>query len=101
MATSSGILQSFLRDALQANKRYDQLHFEDLLEYNRAACGLIKMDTDPNHASFEDIENLLHDNNAVILFEDQLYYVDIKNRKIIEFSIFGFLIVDFMLLLCQ
>ncbi|MCW8397195.1 hypothetical protein OQJ26_00105 [Legionella sp. PATHC038] len=83
MATSSAILQSFLRDALKENKELADLSFEDLLKYNRAECGLIKID--PDQLNFEDEEEiqfetlspLLHENNAIVLQDGVLYYVDI------------------------
>lgn len=86
MATSSAILQSFLRDALKENKELADLSFEELLKYNRAECGLIKID--PDQVNFEEegiefdtISRLLHGNNAIVLQDGALYYVDINAEQ--------------------
>ncbi|MCW8409232.1 hypothetical protein OQJ13_09630 [Legionella sp. PATHC035] len=85
MATSSAILQSFLRDALKENKELADLSFEDLLKYNRAECGLIQID--PEQVNFEEdiefdtISRLLHGNNGIVLQEGALYYVDINAEQ--------------------
>ncbi|CAM2873934.1 Uncharacterised protein [Legionella steigerwaltii] len=84
MATSSAILQSFLRDELK-DKELADLSFEELLKYSRAECGLIEID--PGQVNFagkdDDIDfatlsPLLHGNNAIVLQEGALYYVDLN-----------------------
>lgn len=89
MATSSGILHSFLNDQLTENKTVAPWHFKDflglrkeLLEYSRTECGLIKLDFDPSSGKFSDIEKLIHNNNTVIAYGDGLFYADAKNRTV-------------------
>ncbi|KTD67486.1 putative secreted esterase [Legionella santicrucis] len=89
MATSSGILHSFLNDKLNKNKKVADLHFKDflklrkeLLEYNRAECGLIEVDFDPSN-KFTEVTPLLYNKNMVIAYQDKLYYADVKNQKVI------------------
>ncbi|WP_392538315.1 hypothetical protein [Legionella sp. 227] len=93
MATSSAILQSFLRDALKENKEFADLSFEDLLKYNRAECGLIKIDPEQFDFEVEDqdedearkkihtLRKLLHGKNAIVLQEGALYYVEIDEQR--------------------
>jgi|GEM_PF-3419863 len=45
-------------------------------------CGLIKMSTDPSQDTFENIKNLLNNKDAVILFNDKLYYADINSKTV-------------------
>ncbi|WP_454781399.1 hypothetical protein [Legionella sp. WA2022007384] len=86
MATSSAILQSFLRDALKDKKKLADLSYGDLLNYNRAECGLIEVYSLPE--KFSDIEDLpTRDNeivcsNAIILCNDKLYYGDKNSNSI-------------------
>ncbi|WP_131795860.1 hypothetical protein [Fluoribacter gormanii] len=87
MSTSRAVLQSFLRDALKENKQLVDLSFEDLLEYNRTECGLIKIA--PEQVNFENesvdfatLKQLLHGNTAIVFQTEGLYYVDIKNASI-------------------
>jgi hypothetical protein len=47
-----------------------------------SGCGLIKMTTDPSQASFDCIELLLENRNAVILFNDALFYADQTSRTV-------------------
>ncbi|PWY56575.1 hypothetical protein DGG96_05475 [Legionella qingyii] len=78
MATSSAILQSFLRDALKEKKELADLSFEELLNYNRAECGLIEINSLPK--KFSDIALLTGSNNAIFLYEGTLYYAE-KNTN--------------------
>ena len=48
----------------------------------QSGCGLIKMTTDPSQTSFDCIERLLEDRNAVILFNDTLFYADQNSRTV-------------------
>ncbi|CAM2771475.1 serine hydrolase domain-containing protein [Legionella worsleiensis] len=48
----------------------------------QCGCGLIKMTTDPSQFSFDCIESLLEDRNAVILFNDVLFYADQTSRTV-------------------
>ncbi|MCE0722209.1 MULTISPECIES: hypothetical protein [Legionella] len=85
MATSSAVLQSFLRDAFKDNKQLADLSFEDLLNYNRAECGLIQLDFLPK--TFADLPQFTEDrenNDVVFLYEDTLYYGDKKSNRIRE-----------------
>jgi hypothetical protein len=90
MATSSGVLQSFLRDALNDGQKFDDLRVKDLLEYNRTACALIRMTGEPTAEHFDDIDYVLKENkalpdsNAVIRYKDKLYYADKKKRSVKE-----------------
>ncbi|MGM9453041.1 hypothetical protein ACTAZI_06855 [Legionella bozemanae] len=84
MATSSAVLQSFLRDAFKDDKKFADLSFEDLLQYNRAECGLIQLDFLPTTFAelpkffTEDREN----NDVVFLYKNTLYYGDKKGNRI-------------------
>ena len=82
MAMNSGILESFLRDELYANKHNTQLKPEDLLAYNRAGCGLLKINQYSDTISFERIEHLLQDNNVIFLFHGKLFYADKKRQTL-------------------
>ncbi|MBI2786546.1 MAG: hypothetical protein HYX60_09705, partial [Legionella longbeachae] len=81
MATSSGIIQSFLRDSLNLKKDVDDLSFADLLAYNRDECGLIKLTQDQIDSDFENIKKLCNGKNAVCLVDEQFYYIDITGNK--------------------
>ncbi len=48
-------------------------------------CGLIKMSIDPRQTPFEDIE--LQQRNALILFNEKLFYADYKKQTISEVEI--------------
>ncbi|WP_010655123.1 serine hydrolase domain-containing protein [Fluoribacter dumoffii] len=48
----------------------------------QSGCGLIKMTTDPSQASFDCIAGLLENRNAVILFNDALFYADKTSRTV-------------------
>ncbi|HAU4159343.1 TPA: serine hydrolase [Legionella pneumophila] len=48
----------------------------------QCGCGLLKMTTDPSQSSFDCIEGLLEDRNAVILFNDALFYADQTSRTV-------------------
>ncbi len=48
----------------------------------QCGCGLIKMTIDPSQSSFDCIEGLLEDRNAVILFNDALFYADQTSRTV-------------------
>ncbi|MCW8445080.1 hypothetical protein OQJ05_13595 [Fluoribacter gormanii] len=76
MATSSAILQSFLRDTLKEKRELADLSFEELLAYNRAECGLIEINFLPG--KFADIALFTGSNNAIFLYGDALYYADKK-----------------------
>ncbi|QMT58785.1 hypothetical protein [Legionella sp. PC997] len=80
MATSSAILQSFLRDALKDKKKLADLSYGDLLDYNRAECGLIQIDSLPG--KFSEIEELSESTHAIILHGNRLYYGDKKSNSI-------------------
>ncbi|WP_412755578.1 hypothetical protein [Legionella longbeachae] len=89
MATSSGILHSFLNDKLNKNKNVADVHFKDFLklrkeflEYSRAECGLIEVDFDPSNKLTE-VTPSLYTKNMVIAYHDKLYYADTKNQKVI------------------
>ncbi|MBN9227166.1 MULTISPECIES: hypothetical protein [Legionella] len=89
MATSSAILQSFLRDALKEQRNIADLSFEKLLEYSRTQCGLINIDSeeinlaDEDNVDFANLKSVLHDNNDAVIFQnDNLYYVDIQKESI-------------------
>ena len=47
---------------------------------NPTRCGLIKMTTDPTASAFNLIEQNFAGKDAIILFDDKLYYADLKNR---------------------
>lgn len=81
MATSSTILQSFLRDALKDKRKLADLSFEELLSYNRDECGFIKVDFQPE--TFADLKELTKGHNAIVLYHDTLYYGD-KDRGVRE-----------------
>ncbi|KTD42662.1 hypothetical protein [Legionella parisiensis] len=85
MATSSAVLQSFLRDAFKDDKKLADLSFEDLLQYNRTECGLIELEFDPQDISEADkLKNSLNDNDAIILHDGELYhaYTDAQGRQV-------------------
>ncbi|WP_244940991.1 serine hydrolase domain-containing protein [Legionella sainthelensi] len=48
----------------------------------QCGCGLIKITTDPSQSSFDCIEGLLEDRNAVMLFNDALFYADQASRTV-------------------
>ncbi|HHF0525647.1 TPA: serine hydrolase domain-containing protein [Legionella anisa] len=48
----------------------------------QCGCGLIKMTTDPSQFPFDCIESSLEDRNAVILFNDVLFYADQTSRTV-------------------
>lgn len=52
-----------------------------------ARCGLLKMKRDPSQMKFDDIDPLLKGRDAVILFNDELYYVDRKKREVQQIEI--------------
>ncbi|HHF0525575.1 TPA: hypothetical protein ACTUT5_001341 [Legionella anisa] len=86
MATSSAVLQSFLRDAFKDKKKLADLSFEDLLRFNRAECGLISLYFDPEE-SIDELESWLNGNDAIILYNNELYhaYTDAQGRKVRKF----------------
>jgi len=49
---------------------------------NPNRCGLIKMKKDPTASAFNLIEQNFAGKDAIILFDDKLYYADLKNRKV-------------------
>lgn len=81
MATSSAILHSFLRDSLK-EKTFAEIS-EDLLQYNRAQCGLIQIDFHPL-TNFEHLKLLLKENPGIVFYGNQLFYVDTKEQIIKE-----------------
>lgn len=83
MATSSAVLQSFLRDAFQDKKKFADLSFEDLLNYNRTECGLMQTNFDPQD-NIDNLEDWLNGNDAIILYDNELYhaYTDSQGRKV-------------------
>ncbi|MCW8417240.1 hypothetical protein OQJ18_11715 [Fluoribacter dumoffii] len=85
MATSSSILQSFLRDSLKEKRNIVDLSFDELLAYSRARCGLIEIK--PDLVDFDDVDfntlkDLIKDDHAVVLQNETLFYVDLKKQKI-------------------
>ncbi len=49
---------------------------------NPTRCGLIKMTTDPTACAFKVIELTFAGKDAIILFNDELYYADLKRREV-------------------
>ncbi len=45
---------------------------------NEASCGLITMETDPVRANFDHIKSLSAGKNAVILYNDEIFYADME-----------------------
>ncbi|HHT0592873.1 TPA: hypothetical protein ACTXXA_001063 [Legionella anisa] len=90
MATSSAVLQSFLRDAFKDDKNLADLSVEDLLQHNRAECGLIQLDSQnyPLPTTFDDLPKFRNDkenNDVVFLYEGTLYYAE-KNKNVRELT---------------
>ncbi len=48
----------------------------------QCGCGLVKMTIDPSQSSFDRIESFLANRNAVILFNDELFYADQTSRTV-------------------
>ena len=51
------------------------------------ACGLLKVSADPSSSSFADILGALSGNDAVILFNNNLFYADHNNQEIKKINI--------------
>lgn len=84
MASSNAILHAYLKEAF-AHK--NPLNTRDLLEFSRGECGLLKMVVDPANYSFASFESSLKGSDAILSFEDKLYYANQSSKTVREIDL--------------